>query len=231
MGKSIREYQTVEQRHSMFKRSNARPQNANLGHKIKCERRWGTGQSGAELALHGDIAPSKLVKQEKIYDRVIQGMALNGATCREIAEATNRHEKTISQRLRQPFAREAMLKAVDKTVKDELKGFLESTVMPQLKNIEAMASNEQLPPNTRLSASQYLVDRFLGKPTQPVENKTVEPTKLTQEELDREAAKVLNQLGASSTSAEPPARAASANPSADFIGLSDSDPRPNPNPS
>jgi hypothetical protein len=76
-------------------------------------------------------------------------------------------------------------------VQQEMREFLEAEVLPTLKVVVAVRDDEKARASDRLNASAQLLDRFLGKPVQPMTTETVDVKKLSSDELERQAAAII----------------------------------------
>lgn len=153
--------------------------------------------SKLEGGLYNDIEPTYLIKKEKPEHRTILTMKARGYENHEIAEFMGRSTSMVSNTVRQPFARLQMNEIVAKTFDDEIKELLQAEVIPSVMTLAAIRDDPDAPKAVRSSNSQYLVDRWLGKPTQPIENKSdTEPSQLTTKELESEVSKILTGIPA-----------------------------------
>lgn len=136
-------------------------------------------------ALHNDHDPDYLLYHEKPVHRTMVRMAEEGFDTKAIAQFTGYSTSHVSNVLRQPFARAAMIEHAEKRFEDELKDLLQSEVIPSVETLTEIRDDKEAPKAVRAQSAQYLVDRWLGKPTQPIENKAAtEPAKLTTQELE-----------------------------------------------
>ncbi len=138
-------------------------------------------------ALHNDFDTQVDLQREKPVHRQMQELARLGHTNKEIAAATGYAPNYISSILRQPWARENMIAAIRNDTQAELKAALESFAPKALNNILRVASNplfEQQDPKNFAAVNQDIINRVLGKPTQPLDHHiTGNPDNLTDEEL------------------------------------------------
>jgi len=115
--------------------------------------------------------------------------AVQGYTQAEIAEAVGVAPGTVSNTLRQPFARKYVIERMQKTVDDTIKEALEKAAPQAIARIITLAENA---PNTKLGlmADQEILNRYLGKAVQPIKNTGGEALeKLTDAELATIASK------------------------------------------
>jgi hypothetical protein len=139
--------------------------------------------SQLEGGLHGDLDAKQELKQEKHYHRTFLNMAAAGYLATEIAAFTGFNVTTVSNCLKQPWARQFLIKEAKKTVSDEIRELLEKEAIPSLKLLVEVRDNEAAKNADRISAGSQLLDRFLGKPTQPISNNVKPPSEMSDEEL------------------------------------------------
>jgi hypothetical protein len=158
------------------------PKVHNLGKTDKTPRR-GINNS-IQDALFNDIDPRCEVKREKPAHRQIIDFAELGFNNKEIGRAMDMTPAHVSTILKQPWARERIVKDLKKSTQDEVKAMIETMAADSLTRIEALAI-EARSETVKLSANQYFVDRFLGKPTQPISTDTANLGALSDKELER----------------------------------------------
>lgn len=181
-------------------REHRRPTNAGLDGNLDQSLRWKRTEinQGFEDHLHGDYDPrpncktgKPTMQHEKPVHRLMQEMHMEGYSIREIASATKYCEEQVSTILRQPWARKRMIEQAKKGVKETLSAVLEELALPTLKEIVALGNKQETPAATQLACKQEVLNRFLGRPTQPIVQEQKDPKSLTNEELQAEVAKVL----------------------------------------
>ena len=134
-------------------------------------------------ALHNDSDSVRLVSQEKAIHRRFTDLQLQGYTPTEIAKLTGYSMQWVSQVLKQPFARQYFITESKKSVQDEIKEFLEAEVIPSLKFVKEVRDDVTARKSDRLSATNTILDRFLGKPTQPISTNVKPPSEMSDQEL------------------------------------------------
>lgn len=152
-----------------------------------------------EDAFHNDADPQYFIAKEKPEHRKILDMSLAGYTAKEIAAHVAVSAGHVCNVLRQPWARAYLIKQTKKTVQEEMREFLESEVMPTLKRVVAIRDDPEARKSDQLNASAQLLDRFLGKPVQPMTQVDVNPANLTSEELEKRAAEIIGGTGSTET--------------------------------
>jgi transposase len=144
-----------------------------------------------EDRLVGDVQTDLNIKHEKVWHRQAQELMLQGMSTSEIAMALGKSRGHVEDVLRQPWARQRMLERTKQSTVEELREILEAESIPSIKTLASIRDNEAEVGATRVSAADKLLDRFLGKATQPITTSElkVDPTKLsTKEILERLAA-------------------------------------------
>lgn len=121
-------------------------------------------------ALHNsdNTRPHEVVLSEKPEHRMILYLKLNGRTTKEISELTGYTTVWVRQITRQPWFRKKFTEEAKTAGLDAVEKFLEGEVMESLEVIRDLRDDRRQKGNTRLAASNALLDRFLGKPTQKV---------------------------------------------------------------
>lgn len=142
-------------------------------------------------ALVGDHDPHLVYQTEKPIHRTMVNMASTGYTNKEIAAFVGRDIATVSNVLRQTWARERMITECKKTVQDEMKEFLEGEILPSLRTLVSVRDGEGVKPSDKVNASNALLDRFLGKPVQPITEDIKPPSEMSDEELRKQVEKEL----------------------------------------
>lgn len=146
--------------------------------------------------LVGDLDPVRVAKRETPVHRTMVNMAAAGYTNREIASFTGYNATTVATAIKQPHAREYLINEAKKTVQDELRALLEGQAIPSIKALIAVRDEPEAKGSDVIAASNSILDRFLGKPTQPILNKEETPAeKLTEDELNARTNAILNGLG------------------------------------
>ena len=156
-----------------------------------CLKRAGGKNSRLEDAFFNDVDPAKFWLREKPVHRKMAAMHAEGFTITEIAAATGYSWNAVSQIVRQPHAREYMINQVKQTVHDDMKAFLEAEVLPSLEVLRDVRDNEKARSSDRIAASNSILDRFLGKPTQPIKNEERPATELSTDELERQVSRIV----------------------------------------
>lgn len=138
-------------------------------------------QLDREVTANGDAAeplwndnvilpdgPGLTLKREQPQHRLFAHMRARGFSVKEIAKATGYTPVMVGLALRQPFARRIIAKALERD--DRAVGeALRAEVMPSIDTLVEIRDDDSAPKNARLGAAKELLDRYLGKATQPIE--------------------------------------------------------------
>lgn len=130
--------------------------------------KFGGTNSKIKNGLFNDIEPVRHQQRERPVDRRCAHLAAAGFNVKEIAETVGRTPVTVSNILRQPFVREATLNAIkEDAAADQIKRMLESAAPAAIQRIVSLGESKA---GTELGfkADQAIVERFMGKPVQPV---------------------------------------------------------------
>ena len=173
---------------------------------------WNT-QKGVKVVDHGwgvkahvpdglfnPVTTQRIYCHERPWHRVATELAAVGHTIAEICAATGRSRRAVQQALAQPFAQERIARKAAMNAQDEIKEILEKVAPESLRRIAKLAEEASgaLDLPTRelaMKADREILDRFLGKPNQPVTSQTaVKPAKeMSDEELEREVNRILTR--------------------------------------
>lgn len=148
--------------------------------------------------------PNFAIQHEKPEHRMAVYLKAQGKSNREIAKLLGYTEAWVSQIIRQPWARVALLREMQAAGRDAIQTTLEGAALDSVLTVISIRDDLSAKQNVRLAAADSLLDRFLGKPTQRVEqtntNRTaadsIDGVNRELEELAREEARL---TGKSST--------------------------------
>lgn len=171
--------------------------NLEKGHAVNDKRgqvglRAGGKNSTVENALVGDIDPVRIAKRETPVHRTMVNMAAAGYTNREIASFTGYNRVTVATAIKQPHAREYLINEAKKTVQDELRALLEGQAIPSIQALIKVRDSSEKGSDV-VAASNSILDRFLGKPTQPIVTESKPVEQLTDDELKSRANALLSR--------------------------------------
>lgn len=141
----------------------------------------------SEDALHNSKMPNLRVLHESPIHRGIIYMRATGASLTEIARATGYTVPWISQLLRQPWAQARLVKELKEAGQDAVQGLIKSAAEESVLKLIEMRDTATRPADV-ISASNSLLDRFLGKPTQTVKSEVTHRTAKDLEAVDAELA-------------------------------------------
>lgn len=160
---------------------------AGLGQTSKV--RFVTGENASlDNAFYNDSDSRLVYKREKPIHRQFIEHAIQGYNNREIARLFSTTVVTVSNILRQPWAREYMQSRMKENTQDELAALLKSETLPSLKKLVSIRDADSTPAAVVASVSNSILDRVLGKAAQPILNTNVDLDKLDDNELRRIAA-------------------------------------------
>jgi len=145
-------------------------------------------------ALFNDNDPSVFLKKEQACFRGMANMSIAGYTIKEIAKAFNRSEGSVSDILRQPFVREYMIAQQQDGAEDfreSIKAMGQAALL-RVVEVSTTATQEAV----KLKANEYIVNRWLGMPTQPIEEVAKPVEKRTDEELLSAVGSLLSERAA-----------------------------------
>ena len=137
-------------------------------------------------ALYGDRPPNLRVQAEKPEHRIVLFLKGQGMSNNEIARRTGYTYPWISQLLRQPWARKRLVEEITAQGRDAVGEIIKSAAEDSVWTLINERDNGSAKPAERISAANSLLDRFLGKPTQKVEQTIKTGPLNTLEETERE---------------------------------------------
>ena len=158
-------------------------------------KRAGGENAAIVNGLVGDLDPVRIAKRETPVHRTMVNMAAAGYTNREIAAQTGYSPTTVATAIKQPHAREYLINEAKKTVQDEIKALLEREVIPSLEKLVAVRDNPQARGADVITASNSILDRFLGKPTQPITTDAKPVEQMSEDELNARTNAILTGFG------------------------------------
>lgn len=159
---------------------------------VRTEKGLDTGQ----LNLH-NTSPTIDIAREKPEHRIMVYLKAQGYTNREISKATGYTEPWVSQITRQPWFKERLALELREAGLDPIKQFLAGEALPSLEALAEIRDNDQAPAAARVAATNAILDRAFGKPTQHIESKsTVDVTnaRATAERLEADLKAINEQL-------------------------------------
>jgi lambda repressor-like predicted transcriptional regulator len=124
-------------------------------------------------ALYKDRPSTWDIKREQPHHRIIILLKAQGFSNREIAKQMEMDPVTISQVLRQPWARERLLKILEEKGGSAVESFIKGEAINSLQTLVEVRDDPMSGAPARVSASNSLLDRYLGKAVQRTENLSV----------------------------------------------------------
>ena len=142
--------------------------------------------------------PNFAILTEKPEHRIIILLKGQGFSNIEIAEKTGYTNVWVGQILRQPWAKEALVREIQSTGRDEIQTFLQGAALDSLHTLVQLRDDAKVENSVRRAAADSLADRYLGKATQKVDSVTtvrttsndIEAVQREIEELEREEARL-----------------------------------------
>jgi len=137
--------------------------------------------------LFGQECPRLALQKEQPEHRIIIMLKAQGKSNKEIAEIVRYSPVQVGTILRQPWARERLVRELKLAGRDVIADILAGAAQDSVFTLIEERDNETAKPSDRISAANSLLDRFLGKPTMRVETDNVHRN-ITGDvaELDRE---------------------------------------------
>lgn len=127
--------------------------------------------------------PNLAIMTERPEHRMVIFLKARGHTLQEIAAATGYTVPWVSQIVRQPWARARIAQEINSAGRDELATVIEGAAKEAMYTLIELRDDTESPASVRANVSQYLVDRFLGKPKQSIEQKVGELKEVSDEQL------------------------------------------------
>lgn len=158
--------------------------------------------ASSRLRLANDKDANLAIIHEKPEHRLIVYLKASGKSNKEIAEATGYSYNHVCQIVRQPWFREAFVRLAHEQGTDAVSTFLQGEVLESLQTLKEIRDDPEEKGSTRVAATNAILDRALGKPTQFVktENKNTNvPAEVDQ--LERELDSIKEQLRSKGVSA------------------------------
>ena len=157
----------------------------------RVKRDWNAHADGVnsklEDAFYNDRDPQYKLVSEKPKHRLMVYLAAQGKTNKEIGEQVGASPINVSNVLRQPWARERMQSEIRESGLDELQALLRGEAQASVLKLVELRDNADSEA-VQAQCADKLLDRFLGKPTQPIREEKTDLSKLSDEELERIAA-------------------------------------------
>lgn len=173
--------------------------NPNLGQTDKASEYDGPNSEIPD-AFANVREPQVYLKHENHRHRLIIMLAASGHNIKEIAEIVGYTTVTVSNVLRQPWAVARLTNEIRDGGRDALRKVIEGASMGALLSVIEISQNTALKAEIRLKANDSILDRFMGKASQPL---TVETEKNLENLTDQQLATIAARSRSSSVTAPP----------------------------
>jgi hypothetical protein len=161
----------------------------------------------ASPVFFGDRTPPKQYAQEKAWHRQACELHLAGITAKDISSAVGKSIESVHLILKQKFAREFMAEQAEKraSAADEIKRILEEEGPKALYRIVHTAETN---PGTTLGldADKELLNRLLGRPTQPISQEKPPAKELEFDDLRQQVERLVAGVPATNGDSDEPDR-------------------------
>jgi hypothetical protein len=158
----------------------------------------------AELCEDGETAsrdkffnaqtPNLAIVHERPEHRQMLWMKARGASNHEIAVKMGYTDSWVSQVLRQPWAQRLLLEEINNAGADELSTLLKGAAADSIFTLIELRDGEKTPAAVKRQSAVDLLDRFLGKPVQRVEQQIDQKIDVTSvEKIDEQLAALKQQ--------------------------------------
>lgn len=138
----------------------------------------------ADEAFLQPSSPALLLQREQPRHRLICFLKASGLSNIEIAQRLDITPSTVAYTVLQPWAQQLIAEELKKAGRDELHTILEGAAKDALNRLIEEMDNVNARPSERISAADKVLDRFLGKPNQPItHNQGIDLSSLTDAEL------------------------------------------------
>lgn len=124
----------------------------------------------AQDVLFNVQQPNLAILHEKPEHRMAIFLKASGKSNREIAQRLGYSEPWVSQVLRQPWAQKRLVEELRLAGRDEIAGILAGAAADSVFKLIEVRDAANAKGSDVIAASNSLLDRFFGKPTQRVES-------------------------------------------------------------
>ena len=118
--------------------------------------------------LYGMRMPHYALKHEKFEHRIVIFLKAQGLSNKEIADKTGYTPVSISNIVRQPWAQTRIIEEMHKAGRDEVQTMLRGAMADSVARLIEERDNPNARASERITAADKLLDRFYGKPNQPI---------------------------------------------------------------
>lgn len=173
----------------------------------KCFSQKEKHQASSEAARRYDATPhalfndrvvvgddtQRVLKSEQPHHRLMVLMRARGFSTSEIAEQLGYTPSTVSIALRQPWARQLLVDMLQGEGLAGLQQLLKAELVPSVLRLVEVRDAEESKGSEVIAASNSIIDRFLGRPTQRIETAQA-PVPTDVDELEREMQRNASEL-------------------------------------
>lgn len=122
--------------------------------------------------LFNDLKPNLAVIHEKPEHRLLIFLKTQGLSNTEISQRTGYQLAWVGQVLRQPWARERIVQELSLAGRDAVQEAIKSSALDTVHKMIDLRDNDQTPKAVVASICSNLLDRFMGKPVQHIEQRS-----------------------------------------------------------
>jgi hypothetical protein len=134
--------------------------------------------------LHNARDPFYRIQRERFEHRVIIFLKAEGYSNLEIAEKTGMSAVAISNIIRQPWAQRQILDIIHSKGGDAVSQLLNGAAADAVQRLIIEKDNMDARSSERTAAADKILDRIFGKPNQPLQYSSIDPKKMSDEELE-----------------------------------------------
>lgn len=120
-------------------------------------------------ALFNDRPPHYAIKHQKPEHRIVILLKAGGSTNKEIAGLTGLSPVSISNILRQPWARQQLADEINSAGRNEVVQTFKAAALDVAEAMVEIVKNPESRSSDKISAGHLILDRLFGKPTQPLD--------------------------------------------------------------
>lgn len=141
--------------------------------------------------LFNPSSPAYVLKRERPEHRIIVMLKAQGYTNVEIARQIGWTTPGIANIVKQPWARELILKEITKAGRDQVEATLQGEALNSIMKLIEIRDDEKVAAEVQRKAANDLLDRMYGKPNTPVTHIDGDVKTLSDAQLAKIASKAL----------------------------------------
>lgn len=122
--------------------------------------------------LYNDLKPNLAVIHEKPEHRLLIFLKTQGLSNTEISQRTGYQLAWVGQVLRQPWARERIVQELSLAGRDAVQEAIKSSALDTVHKMIDLRDDKQTPKAVVATICSNLLDRFMGKPVQHIEQRS-----------------------------------------------------------